>query len=193
MNKGNNSSKRKGSKQKNGGRIKVLVLSLLLIVGISIGITLAYLKTNTNAVVNTFKPSYVDCEVQETFDGEKKTEVNVKNTSDIEAYIRVKLVTYRVNDKEERIGGKAEIPGFTLGDDWVLDNEFYYYTKPVVPGGMPSANLADSMTLVGQYDDADGGRQVIEVMAEAIQAAGTDSAGNTPAELAWGVDPSTLK
>ena len=191
MNKENYSSKQKGSKQKNGDRIKMLVLSLLLIVGISIGITLAYLNTKTEAEKNTFKPSYVDCEVTENFNGAEKTNVNVKNTSDIDAYIRVKLVTYRVNSDGERIGGLATIPSFTPGTDWVLHDGYYYYTKTVAASEQPATDLINTIALESNYSDADGGKQVIEVMAEAIQATGTDSSGKTPIELSWGINPTT--
>lgn len=148
----------------------ILFLSLLLIAALQIGGTLAYLAANTKSVINTFIPSNVDSEVTEEFDGTYKKNVNVTNTGDVDAYIRVKLVTYRVNDQGEHIGGKAEIPQFTLGDDWVKGKDGnYYYTEPVEPGKRPGANLTESM-LLKKYDDADGGKQVVEVMAEGIQA-----------------------
>ena len=127
------------------------------------------------------------CEVTENFDGTTKSNVNVINTGDTEAYIRVKLVTYRVNNAGQHIGGTAEIPTFTLGENWVENGGYYYYTKPVERGQSPAENLTDSMTLTDSYDDADGGKQVIEVMAEAIQAKGVDSTGTPAVKLAWGV------
>ena len=51
----------------------------------------------------------------ESFDGTTKTNVDVVNDSNITAYIRVKLVTYRVNDAGQHIGGTAAIPSFTPG------------------------------------------------------------------------------
>lgn len=164
-----------------------LVISLLVILVVAAGGTLAYLATNTTAIKNTFTPSHVTCEVTENFDGTEKTGVNVKNTSDIKAYIRVKLVTYRVNDKNEHIGGTASIPAFTPGQGWVEHEGYYYYTKPVAPGEEPEKDLIQSITLEDSYSAPDGGKQVIEVMAEAIQSQGTDDNGVTPVELAWGV------
>lgn len=148
----------------------ILFLSLLLIAVLQIGGTLAYLVANTESVVNTFTPSKVKSEVIENFDGTYKTNVNVTNTGDVDAYIRVKLVTYRVNDNGDHIGGIADIPTFTLGEGWVKGKDGnYYYTKPVNPDEKPKANLTNSM-LLKEYDDADGGKQVVEVMAEGIQA-----------------------
>ena len=72
-------------------------------------------------MTNTFTPATVTCEVKEAFDDTTgvKTNINVENTSDIDVYLRVKLVTYRTNDTGQHIGGTAELPKFTLGKDWV--------------------------------------------------------------------------
>lgn len=169
-----------------------LLFSLVLLLTMMVGGTLAYLTIHTDPVVNQFTPSHVSCTVKEDFDGTTKRNVNVTNTSDIPAYIRVKLVTYRVSDAGENagkhIGGTADLPAFTLGAGWVKHTDgYYYYTQPVAPGASPAANLTDSMTLTGSYTDADGGKQVIEVMAEAIQSVPTNAVVS-----AWGVDPSTL-
>ena len=118
----------------------------------------------------------------ESFNGTVKSNVNVKNTGDTEAYIRVKLVTYRTNDDGQHIGGTAEIPAFTPGTGWVSYGGYYYYTKPVAPNGSPENALISSITLTGSYNDADGGHQAIDVMAEAIQSGPAQAVGE-----AWGV------
>ena len=160
-----------------------LFLSLLLIAVVAVGGTLAWLSAKTDEVKNTFIPGKVTTEVTEEFDGKIKSKVNVINTGNVDAYVRVKLVTYRVNDKGEHIGGEANIPEFEPGDGWVQYTDgYYYYTKTVAPGSRPEADLISSITLVGAYDDPDGGKQVIEVMAEAIQSVPAEAAGE-----AWGV------
>ena len=169
-----------------------LFLSLLLVATMVVGGTLAYLFTNTEPVENIFTPSYASCSVTESFDGVTKSNANVTNTGDIDAYIRVKLVTYRVNKDNQHIGGEAQIPTFTLGAGWAYHEGYYYYTLPVAPGEQPKTNLTDSMTLTGTYNDADGGKQVIEVMAEAIQANGVADDDTKAVVKAWGVDPERL-
>lgn len=106
----------------------------------------------------------------------------MKNTGDTTAYIRVKLITYRTNDQGQHIGGAASIPTFSLGENWVEYGGYYYYTLPVAPGAYPETNLADSLQLTTSYTDADGGRQAMDVMAEAIQNVPEQAAGT-----AWGV------
>ena len=175
----------------------MLFLSLLLVIGMVVGGTVAWLSTKSAPITNTFLPSKVACEVTESFNGRTgvKSNVNVKNTGDIDAYIRVKLVTYRVNDEGDHIGGIAKIPDFTPGAGWVENGDYYYYTQPVAPGEQPEISLIDRITLTDSYDDADdadGGKQVIEVMAEAIQANGVADDGTKAVVEAWGVDPGIL-
>lgn len=170
--------------RKRRGRMATVVLSLVLLLALAVGGTVAWLNARTPKVTNTFTPAHVTCEVEEAFDKTTgvKTDVNVKNTSDIDVYIRVKLVTYRTNDAGQHIGGTAELPAFTLGENWVEKDGYYYYTLPVAPGKTPAANLADKMTLTASYDDADSGKQALDVMAEAIQSAPEGAVAD-----AWGV------
>lgn len=170
--------------RKRRGRMATVVLSLVLLLALAVGGTVAWLNARTPKVTNTFTPAHVTCEVEEAFDKTTgvKTDVNVKNTSDIDIYIRIKLVTYRTNDAGQHIGGTAELPAFTLGENWVEKDGYYYYTLPVAPGKTPAANLADKMTLTASYDDADGGKQALDVMAEAIQSAPEEAVAD-----AWGV------
>ena len=156
---------------KGRGRLAMMVLSVVLLLALAVGGTIAWLSTKTTSVTNTFTPAKVTCDVTENFDENTgvKTNVNVTNTGNIAVYIRVKLVTYRTNDKGQHIGGTADLPEFTPGKNWVKHGEYYYYTLPVSPGGKPDANLAEKMTLMSSYEDADGGKQAIDVMAEAIQ------------------------
>ena len=164
-------------------RSLVLVVSVLALVLAVAGGTLAWLVANSGPVTNTFTPATVSCEVEETFNNNVKSNVNVKNTSNIDAYLRVKLVTYRVNEAGRHIGGTAEIPTFTPGANWVKHGDFYYYTLPVAPGAVPAEPLiGDSGITLSEYTDVDGGKQVIEVMAEAIQSVPAKAVGE-----AWGV------
>lgn len=163
-------------------RLSALLLSVVLVVTIAVGGTVAYLVTQDAPITNTFTPSHVNCEVTEDFNGTVKSNVNVTNTGDTEAYIRVKLVTYRVNEDRQHIGGTATIPTFTLGANWKEYDGYYYYTLPVKPGEQPDTVLISSIKLEDSYPDADGGKQAIDVMAEAIQSAPAEAIGRS-----WGV------
>lgn len=150
----------KTKKRTTSNRTLVLAIALVLVLGCGVMGTLMFLVDKTSEVKNTFSPSAVACKVNESFDGTVKKNVNVTNTSDINAYIRVKLVTYRVNADKKKIGGTAEIPSFEPGDGWFKKDGFYYYSKPVAPGKRPAVNLIgeNGITLKSSYADSDGGR-----------------------------------
>lgn len=172
---------RRSEKTARKGRLNATIISVVLILTMAVGGTIAFLSTKTDPVVNTFNPSQVTCSVEENFDGTTKTNVNVENTGDIPAFIRVKLVTYRTNDQGQHIGGTASLPAFTLGTGWVKCGDYYYYTYPVAPGATPADSLAEVIKLTENYTDVDGGHQSIDVIAEAIQA-GPEAA----VKAAWG-------
>lgn len=179
--------------RRRSGKMGAILVSVLLLLGVTVSGTLAYLTANTVPVKNTFTPSEVTNEIKEKFDGTTKTSIKVENTGDTEAYVRVKLVTYRVaDDGVTHIGGTATIPAFTLGSDWFEKGGYYYYAKPVAAGASSGDLLGSSITLQ-KYDDADGGKQVIEVIAESIQSkpvetvrdvweVGVDTSGNLTAK-----------
>lgn len=165
------------------GRLTAMVIATAVLLALAIGGTVAWLSTKDDPIQNKFLPTKVTCEVTEKFNGTtgEKTKVNVKNTGTIDAFIRVKLVTYRTNDQGQHIGGTASLPNFTLGKGWVKYGDYYYYTLPVAPKEKPEADLISSITLES-YTDVDGGHQAIDVMAEAIQSEPARAVGQ-----AWGV------
>ena len=179
-----NTRAKQRSRMHKNTRAITLLIALLLFSALAVGGTVAWLTANTGNVANTFTPSNVACSVTENFDGTTKSNVNVTNIGDTEAYIRVKLVTYRVNDDGQHIGGTATIPTFTPGKGWVKYGEYYYYTKPVAANGGTPANplIGEPGIALIKYDDADGGKQAIEVMAEAIQSKPKDAV-----ESSWNV------
>ncbi len=170
-----------------GGRSRMIMMiaAAALLLTMAVGGTMAWLSAKDTPIVNEFQPSKVNCEVTEGYDKDRnvKSKVNVKNTGDTSAYIRVKLVTYRTNDAGDHIGGTATVPEFTLGDKWKLHTDgYYYYTLPVAAGDSPATALADEIQLRVKYTDADGGHQALDVMAEAIQSEPDKAVGE-----AWGV------
>lgn len=179
-----NTRAKQRSRMHKNTRAITLLIALLLFSALAVGGTVAWLTANTGNVANTFTPSNVACSVTENFDGTTKSNVNVTNTGDTEAYIRVKLVTYRVNEQNQHIGGTAKIPPFTPGDGWIEHTDgYYYYTLPVAAGAAPETPLiGESGIALTKYTDADGGMQAIEVMAEAIQSKPAEAVGSS-----WGV------
>ena len=69
-----------------------MLVSLALILLVSVGGTLAYLVTQTDAVENTFTPAKNDITVEEEFDNQTKKNVGVTNNSDFAVFVRMQIV-----------------------------------------------------------------------------------------------------
>ena len=70
----------------------VALVALLVLLCCTVAGTVAYLVTSTDPVTNTFTPASVTTEVEEEFDGTTKSDVQIKNTGDIDAYIRAAII-----------------------------------------------------------------------------------------------------
>ena len=118
-----------------------LLLSLALLLTIAVGTTVAIIIAQSQAEENAFAPSYVDCEVAITDTG-SGVDCTVTNTSDIAAYVRVKVL---INWKSQTTGYiYAMSPEYrvSMGDDWVLGSDgYYYYTKPLAVGAVAATQL----------------------------------------------------
>lgn len=113
-----------------------LLASLLLIMGIAVGGTIAFLVDGPKTVENTFIPSQVTTTVEETLNGDTKSDVKIKNTGDTEAWIRAAVVV-TWQDSERNVYGQMPIAGknytnWKPGEGWVEGKDgFYYYNSPV--------------------------------------------------------------
>ena len=169
-------------------KLLLIAIAVLITVACTTGGTLAYIFTGTPSVDNTFQPVYVSCSVEESFDGTTKSDVAVKNTGDINAYIRATFVVMWVADDGSVLSTKPVLgTDYTLtygSGNWALGSDgFYYYTLPV-SAGITTANLLDRVTLKGEAPD--GYSLTVHVAATAIQA--EPAAAVTEA---WGVQISS--
>lgn len=166
---------------------KLTKLFLLCIVCLLIafaGNVIAYMFTKTDYKDNKFSPANVSCSVVETVntDVSEKSSITVKNTGNINAYLRVRFVSYWVQDNEgtlELAAKASKMPEFEIADGWLKgSNDTYYYQFPVAPDTFSGELLASPILL----SEEDGYLQVVEVFAEAIQ-----SKPETSATDSWGV------
>ena len=151
-------------------KILLIVLALSLVLTLSlVGAMFAYMYKQTGSVTNTLVPANVACQVFEEFSGNTKTEIKVENTGNIDAYLRVRLVSYWVNDAGEIMPKESVMPAYDVSSDcWIAQgNHTYCYKTSIAPGGLTPNLLTSSITL-GESEE--GYRQVVEVFAEAIQA-----------------------
>lgn len=149
-------------------KIQALLLILFLVVTLVLcGAVIAYMFQATEQREQELIPAKVSCEVQEVFDFEsgEKSSIQVQNTGNIPAYIRLRMVSYWMQG--DKIVAKTSVfPEVILGDNWIEgENYTYYYTEPVLQGALTGNLLGEKIVLM----EEDGCRQVIEVFAEAIQ------------------------
>lgn len=174
-------------------RSYVLVVSVLVLLLGIVGASLAYLTMKTEPVKNEFAYGKVSCEVLEDFDGAVKSNVRIKNTGNIPAYIRARVVVTWKNENGEIYGTKP-----VLNEDYSLainsnDNSkwfnmttdsgglYFYFPDPVDPGAettwmLHNCEKMENANVPEGYDLS------VEILADAIQ-----SEPVSAVEEAWGV------
>ena len=148
-------------------QIAIIASMALLLVGL-VGGTVAWLMTSTGDVENTFEPGFVPPTINETFNGQEKTNVSVTNSGNVPAYIRAAVIINWVDDEGNIIAEPEDhnYEGPIGGTDWVESSDgYYYYTKPVAPGGSTSV-------LIKSIKPTSGSKYALQVdiAAQTIQA-----------------------
>ena len=152
-----------GSRAGRTAKSSALIIALALILVLAVGGTVAYIFTHTGPVINTFTPADAKITVDEQTSDNQKTSITVVNNSTgVPVYIRVALVANMI-DKDKNVTGAADVPTFTLGDDWKEGSDGYYYYTKAVPVGESTGNLLKSQMTLSEN------MQVV-VLADAIQA-----------------------
>ena len=183
----------------------IAIISLALLILITVGTTLALVFSNTDSVENTFKPSKVSCAVVETLvNGDNstttetsagtvsnftsKSNVQIKNTGDTDAFIRVAVVVNwmsadgKVWAQKPIIGTDYQI-AFNLKDKNGVDiweqgaDEYWYCKKEVAPTKTTDILITEAKQL---KPAPEGYYLSIEIVASAIQ-----STPDTTVEEQW--------
>lgn len=159
-------------------RTVILLASLTLLMGLTIGSTAAYLVTHTSQVTNTFTPAKVSCVINEKFENNVKSDVTIKNTGNVDAYIRAKVIISWTDANGNIVPAPFDDPDFTTDANWSKVDNIYYYSLRVAPNDS-TTNLINS---IAPGDETDGYRLKVDIIADAIQA---DGMGATSAQDAW--------
>lgn len=185
----------------------IIIASVMLLLLVAVGTTLAYIFTETNPVENTFNPSKVACAVVENNNPDEnradivlndsiKTNVQIKNTGDTDAYIRVAVVVNWMDKDGTKVWATKPVEGadgdytitYANKPNWVKGSDgYWYYTKSVPPteGNNLTDILIEKATQNKEGPKGTDGTQYylsIEIVASAIQ-----STPETVVEEQWGV------
>ena len=177
-------------------RLATLLVSLLLVLGVAVGGTVAFLSTRTDSKENTFTPSEVTCAVTETFNNNVKSNVAVKNTGDTTAFIRAAINVTWMKDAEagteydaanQTVSAKVPVKdtdySIKLADNtnWIQGADgYYYYQLPVDPQESTGV-LIEECKLQNNASVPDGYHLSVEIVASAIQ-----SVPEAAVKAAWG-------
>jgi len=162
-------------KKKSGKKLVVLLASLALALGVSVGGTIAFLTTNTDPVQNTFQPTEVTCEVKETFEDNVKSNVTIQNTSDIDAYIRAEIIVNWVDASGNIFGEPVDAADYELvlksGTKWIEGKDgYYYHTSKVSPEAHTDILIERCVMKATATKPADNAQLSVTILSSAIQA-----------------------
>ena len=96
-------------------KVLALLVSMVLLVVTAVGGTIAYIVAQDGPVENEFIPTEVPCHVEERFENNVKTNVQIQNDGNIDAYIRAKVV---VTWQDEQGNVAAQVP--EAGKDYTI-------------------------------------------------------------------------
>lgn len=179
-----------GEHMNNGGAPKArktatLLVAIVLLLGVAVGTTVAYLIDRTEKIENKFEYAKTDVTVTEDFDGTTKSNVQVRNDSNIPVYIRATYVANWVDAKGNIVTPDPDGYDYQLdknpNNTWVEGKDgYFYYPTPVQPDGLTDGSLL-TCTVTKQPANPEYTLNV-EILATAIQSEPTAAVVE-----AWGV------
>lgn len=159
-------------------RILAVVLSLMLLIIIGVGATLAYFASASGPVINTFQAGSVGAKIHEKISSNTKTSITVENTGDSPVYVRVRLISYW--KKGSDIAPKSSALSVSENaNKWKKIGEYYYYTAPLAGGATTENLLSSGISMTTE----DGYTQVVEVLVDTVQASPADAVKEV-----WSID-----
>ena len=157
----------------------VALVALLVLLCCTVAGTLAYLVDSTDPVTNTFTPASVSTEVNEDFDGITKRNVTIKNTGNIDAYIRAAVIVNWANDAGEISGTPVTNADYSItyntdaNGDWFVGSDGYYYCKTSVKSEKQDAKGCWTPVLIARCTQVgtapEGLHLQVTILADGIQ------------------------
>ena len=150
-----------------------MIASALILLTAVVGSTAAYIKSTAQPIENIFAPAKVSCEINESFDGQTKEHIGVKNTGNVNAYIRATVtVGWQIDtganvilatSPEENVDYKV-VAG---SSKWNRGNDGYWYYADAITPESITEDLFSSVTALAEAPA--GYKLSFNVICEAIQ------------------------
>ena len=162
----------RGRRVRGASRPLAVLLPMLLLFALAVSGTVALLIDRTGPVQNTFTPGTVTPEIEETFDGEVKENVRIRNTGNAPGFVRAALTVNWVDDAGNVLAPAEKDTDYTIvglpGSGWFVKDGFYYYSS-AVSGGSATGYLFTRCAPVEGAAPA-GGHLQVSIAAQAVQA-----------------------
>ncbi len=183
-------------------RSLALLAAVVLLVGVGVGSTVAFLHMKTDSIQNDFTYGKVSCEVLESFAEEDgfyaKRDIRIKNTGNTDAYIRVLLVfTWKDQDGNVYVNRPEADEDYqinlALTNGWIMSRNdigaYIYYKDPVAPGE-ETPILIDGLRQAAGVTGPENGKYAlsVEIIADAVQAEPAEAVTDAWDEAAVGAD-----
>ncbi len=157
-------------------RLKLALISFMTVILAISSVTLAYLSQTTDSLENRFVPGKVDQTIHESFDGTTKEHVSIKNTGNVEVYVRVVLAANWLSCPDTEgsavisscsVAGPAPLVQIELNEtsSWFLASDGFYYYKALLLPGQTTSDLLESFTPPTQR----GYHYALDVVSSTIQ------------------------
>lgn len=162
-------------------RPALVVLSLAMLLLASVGGTLAFLIDKTGSVENTFTPSTMTTTITEEFDGVVKQDVQIKNTGDVDAWIRATVI-FNWADAAGNPVKQVDMGDLDISlnnSDWFKSGDYYYHCAEVKVGESTEP-LITSVKLVDDVTPPAGADHLqVTIVSQAIQSSPAEALTDT--------------
>lgn len=149
-------------------------------------VSLAYVFTHTDSVKNIFERAHVACDVLENgtdgnsqFDGVTKSNVRIKNTGNVQSYIRAAVVVTWMSEDQSIVTSAKPVDDtdyvITYADEtdaitnWEKGKDGYWYYKIPVDVDGVTENLIESCSLKSGVTPPKDFYLSVEIVASSIQ------------------------
>ena len=183
---------------KTNRKAPVALVAILVLLCCAVAGTGAYLVTSTGPVTNTFTPASVTTQVEEEFNGTTKSNVRIKNTGNIDAYIRTAVIVNWADAQGNVSGTPVKDTDYVMDlnivtDEkpdapWFKGSDGYYYCKTAVKSVKQDTKNCYTPVLIKSCIKATGAQAPagydlqVTILADGIQSVPADAV-----QQAWGV------
>ena len=162
-----------------------VIASLVLLAACVVVGSVAYLVSRPDSLANDFIPAKVTCAVEEQFADGVKSDVKIRNTGNVDAYVRAAVVvTFRSADG--KVLATAPCEGVDYAVTWADrgwregSDGFWYYADAVSPNGVTAPLIMTAAALSAP----EGYSLHVQIIAAAVQ-----SDPEAAVASAWGITP----